>query len=79
LQQGLYSSLHGDIVALDEATNKLANALNQSNPEAMAILKRMLWQDTEDWDQTVVPESSYQWQVSIKRIYQAGHSKFKKK
>jgi methylglutaconyl-CoA hydratase len=35
--------------------NALATRLAQSSPEAMADLKRVLWQGTEHWD-TLLPE-----------------------
>jgi methylglutaconyl-CoA hydratase len=40
---------------LDAAVNALATRLAQSSPEAMADLKRVLWQGTEHWD-TLLPE-----------------------
>jgi methylglutaconyl-CoA hydratase len=40
---------------LDAAVQALATRLAQSSPEAMADLKRVLWQGTEHWG-TLLPE-----------------------
>ena len=50
-EQGLYAEVFDDAEALDAAVEALARQLAQSNPEAMAHLKRVLWEGTEHWDQ----------------------------
>lgn len=50
-RHGLYAQLHDDAASLDTAVDTLARTLAASNPEAMATLKRVLWQGTEHWDQ----------------------------
>lgn len=49
-EKGLYAEVAADINALDEAVNKLATTLAQSNPEAMKMLKEIFWQGTENWN-----------------------------
>jgi methylglutaconyl-CoA hydratase len=46
---GLYAELHPDVAALDAALEKRVSALASSNPEAMAQLKKIFWEGTEDW------------------------------
>ena len=46
---GLYAELHPDIGALDAALQRRVQALASSNPEAMAQLKAVFWEGTEDW------------------------------
>jgi methylglutaconyl-CoA hydratase len=48
-QHGLYAEVHPDAFALDEAVAKRVQTLASSNPEAMAQLKRVFWEGTEDW------------------------------
>ena len=50
-QHGLYAEVHADIAALDAALAKRVQILASSNPEAMAQLKRVFWEGTEDWAQ----------------------------
>lgn len=49
-RHGLYTQLYNDADSMRAATNKLATTLAASNPEAMAELKRVFWQGTEQWD-----------------------------
>lgn len=50
-QRGLFSKLYDDVKALDKAVNDLALKLAGYNPDAMARLKKVFWEGTEDWDQ----------------------------
>jgi methylglutaconyl-CoA hydratase len=52
---GLYAGVFDTLEELDAAVNALATRLAQSSPEAMADLKRVLWQGAEHWD-TLLPE-----------------------
>ena len=49
-RHGLYARLFDDVAGMDDAVNTLATTLAASNPEAMAMLKRVFWAGTEDWD-----------------------------
>ncbi len=49
-RHGLYAKLFDDTAAMDDAVNVLAKSLAASNPEAMAMLKRVFWAGTEQWD-----------------------------
>jgi methylglutaconyl-CoA hydratase len=46
---GLYAELHPDVASLDAALAKRVATLAASNPEAMAQLKRVFWEGTENW------------------------------
>ncbi len=46
---GLYAELHDDVASLDAAVTKRVKTLAGSNPEAMAQLKSVFWEGTEDW------------------------------
>lgn len=48
-RHGLYAEVHPDVVALDTALEKRVTTLAASNPEAMAQLKKVFWEGTEDW------------------------------
>lgn len=48
-RHGLYAEVHRDVDALDEAVAKRVDALASSNPEAMAQLKKVFWEGTENW------------------------------
>jgi methylglutaconyl-CoA hydratase len=48
-RHGLYAELHPDVPSLDAALARRVDALAASNPEAMAQLKKVFWEGTEDW------------------------------
>jgi methylglutaconyl-CoA hydratase len=48
--RGLFAEIYPNVEALDEAIQKLTNTLSQSNPEAMAEMKKIFWAGTEHWD-----------------------------
>lgn len=50
-EKGLYNAVFESVEALDTEINRLAEKLSESNPEAMAMLKKVFWQGTENWDQ----------------------------
>lgn len=49
-KKGLFAEVHPTLEGMDESVARLANQLAHSNPEAMAEMKKMLWQGTEGWD-----------------------------
>ena len=49
-RHGLYAKLFNEVTAMDDAVTALATTLAASNPEAMAMLKRVFWAGTEQWD-----------------------------
>jgi len=57
-RHGLYAKLFDEVAALDHAVDALANTLASSNPEAMAILKRVFWAGTESWDQLLAERAA---------------------
>ena len=49
-EKGLYANVFDTVEALDDEVNDLANKLASYNPEALSELKKVLWQNTENWD-----------------------------
>ncbi len=49
-RRGLYAKVVSDVAALDAHVDTLATTLAASNPEAMAMMKRVFWAGTEQWD-----------------------------
>ncbi len=46
-EKGLYTDTFDDAAHMDEAISELANKLVNSNPEAMALLKKVFWEGCE--------------------------------
>jgi methylglutaconyl-CoA hydratase len=49
-QHGLYARVVPGVGELDAAVDALTTRLAASNPEAMADIKRVVWEGTETWD-----------------------------
>ena len=47
----MYSEVHDDAESMDNAIKILADKLVSSSPEAMSVLKKVLWNGTEDWEE----------------------------
>lgn len=47
---GLYSRLFDSVNALDSGLESFTRKLSKSNPQALAHLKAIFWQGTDDWD-----------------------------
>ena len=48
--KGLFAEVHQSVQNLDEAVYRLASSLAHTSPEAMAEMKKVFWQGTENWD-----------------------------
>ncbi len=49
-EKNLYAELFPTIEEMDKGIDLLANKLAASNPEAMSMLKKIMWEGTENWD-----------------------------
>ena len=49
-EKGLYTDVFDSADEMDKAIHTLAQKLAKSNPEAMAMLKKVFWSGTENWD-----------------------------
>lgn len=77
--RGLYAELHHDVKAMDEAIEKLALTLSHSHPEAMAHLKKIFWQGTEDWDELLKDRAAISGQLVLSRYTREAIANFKTK
>lgn len=53
-EKGLYAELFSNVVDMDKSIHTLASKLSTSNPEAMAMLKKVMWEGTENWDTLLI-------------------------
>lgn len=51
MQNGLYADVFDNEEEMDDEIKRLSTTLAKSNPEAMAELKQIFWEGTENWDQ----------------------------
>lgn len=53
-EKGLYTDLYETTSDMDKAITALAERLAKSSPEAMAMLKKIMWEGTENWDTLLI-------------------------
>jgi methylglutaconyl-CoA hydratase len=78
-RKGLYSELHATVEGLDEAVVRLSNQLSHSSPEAMAEMKKIFWQGTEDWDHLLYRRAEISGRLVLSHFTKEAIAKFKAK
>ena len=53
-EKGLFVEIFETIEKLNEAVENLANRLTTYNPEALSELKKILWKNTDHWDELLM-------------------------
>lgn len=62
---GMYADVFDTHEALDEAVEKLAVQLTNTNPRAMAELKAVFWEGTEHWDQLLEERAEHSGRLAL--------------
>jgi methylglutaconyl-CoA hydratase len=78
-EKGLYAEVFETEEAMDAAIDALAQKLVNSNPEAMAELKKIFWQGTENWDELLVERAGISGRLVLSDFTHNAISKFKAK
>lgn len=78
-QKGLYVEIFEDADTMDQEVNNLANKLANSNPEAMALLKKIFWEGTEHWDELLAERAGMSGKLVLSDFTKNAIAKFKKK
>jgi len=78
-RHGLYADLYDSMESLDEGVKKLTHQLAGSSPEALEELKKMLWQDTDDWDALLEERAEISGRLVLSDYTREAIAAFKKK
>lgn len=78
-EKGLYQEVYATHQELDSAVNNLAQTLACSNPEAMAELKKIFWQGTENWDNLLTERAAVSGKLVLSEFTVNAINKFKAK
>jgi methylglutaconyl-CoA hydratase len=76
-QKGLYAEVHPTMQQLDDAVQNLAGRLSKSNPEAMALLKKIFWQGTEHWDKLLIERAEISGRLALSEFTKNAIAGFK--
>lgn len=78
-RKGLYAELHPTMDSMDESIRRLSNQLMHSSPEAMAEMKKIFWQGTEDWDDLLYQRAEISGRLVLSKFTKDSIAKFKTK
>ena len=74
---GLYAEVFDSADDMDVAVDRLAAELASSNSEAMANLKRILWEDTEHWDTLLAERAAVSGKLVLSKFTREAIAAFK--
>lgn len=78
-EKGLYTDIYSSNEDMDKAIDKLIQTLSKSNPEAMALLKKVFWEGTENWDQLLIERAGMSGKLVLSEFTVNAINKFKTK
>jgi methylglutaconyl-CoA hydratase len=78
-EHGLFAETYPTMEAMDESIAKLTASLSQSNPEAMAEMKKIFWKGTENWDVLLEERAAISGRLVVSEFTRSAIAAFKKK
>ncbi len=78
-EKGLYAELFPSSEEMDKGIETLAAKLASSNPEAMAMLKKIMWEGTENWDTLLIERAGMSGKLVLSEFTINAINKFKQK
>ena len=78
-EKGLYADLFASSEEMDTAIYTLAVKLANSNPEAMALLKKVMWEGTENWDTLLIERAGMSGTLVLSEFTKNAINSFKQK
>src|SRR6218665_1422169 len=78
-EKGMYVELFATTAEMDKGIETLALKLAGSNPEAMAMLKKIMWEGTENWDQLLIERAGMSGKLVLSEFTVNAINKFKQK
>lgn len=78
-EKGLYAEVFANAADMDKGIEALAGKLAASNPEAMSMLKKVMWEGTENWDTLLVERAGMSGKLVLSEFTVNAINKFKQK
>ncbi|HEY1039037.1 MAG TPA: enoyl-CoA hydratase/isomerase family protein [Bacteroidia bacterium] len=78
-EKGLYAELFSTVEEMDKSIDTLAKRLAGSNPEAMMMLKKIMWEGTENWDTLLLERAGMSGKLVLSEFTVNAINKFKQK
>ncbi|MFV5690537.1 enoyl-CoA hydratase/isomerase family protein [Flavobacterium sp. LT1R49] len=77
-EKGLYASTFETVEALDTAIADFSAKLASYNPEALAEMKKVLWEGTQDWETLLLERATISGRLVLSDFTKKALSQFKK-
>jgi enoyl-CoA hydratase/carnithine racemase len=78
-EKGLYAELFSTTADMDKGIETLAVKLAGSNPEAMRMLKKVMWEGTDHWDTLLIERAGMSGTLVLSEFTVNAINKFKQK
>lgn len=78
-RKGLYAELHPTVEGMDESIARLTNQLSHYSPEAMAALKKVVWEGADNWDDLLSERAAISGRLAAGAFTKEAIAKFKSK
>ncbi|MBI3518139.1 MAG: enoyl-CoA hydratase/isomerase family protein [Bacteroidetes bacterium] len=78
-EKGLYAEVFANAADMDKQIATLAGKLATSNPEAMMMLKKIMWEGTENWDTLLIERAGMSGTLVLSEFTVNAINKFKAK
>ena len=78
-KKGLFAEVHENVENMDESIAHLSSTLANSNPAAMAEMKKIFWKGTENWDTLLVERALISGKLILSEFSKNAIAKFKGK
>jgi methylglutaconyl-CoA hydratase len=78
-EKDMYAELFDNAADMDKSIEALATKLAASNPEAMALLKKVMWEGTENWDNLLIERAGMSGKLVLSEFTINAINKFKAK
>jgi methylglutaconyl-CoA hydratase len=76
-RHALYARVFDEVATMDAEVNGLAGVLAASNPDAMAAMKQVFWEGTEDWDDLLADRARMSGTLVLSDFTRAAIAKFR--
>lgn len=78
-EKGLYAKVFETLKELDEEVDLFASKLASYNPQAIAEMKKVLWQNTNNWDTLLAERAAISGELVLSDFTKKALAKFSKK
>jgi len=78
-EKGLFSKIFENAKDMDNEINLFSSKLTSYNPQALTALKKMLWKNTEDWDDLLLERAAISGKLVLSEFTKESLQKFLKK